>query len=112
MLFYPAPKLRFWLRVEKTRFYGTFLQADILYRISKIKHSKLIFLVQIMNNQIQQLVITPLPMPTESMMGLILRTSEINGYQSPFTILRYAGMTENEIRSAKPPIDKLAKLYN
>lgn len=64
-----------------------------------------------MNNQIQQLVITPLPMPTESMMGLILRTSEMNGYPSPFTILRYAGMSENEIRSAKPPIDKLANLY-
>lgn len=64
-----------------------------------------------MNNKIQPLVITPLPMPTESMMGLILRTSEMNGYQSPFTILRYAGMSENEIRSAKPPIDKLANLY-
>ena len=64
-----------------------------------------------MNNKIQPLVITPLPMPTESMMGLILRTSEMNGYQSPFTILRYAGMSENEIRSANPPIDKLAKLY-
>jgi hypothetical protein len=64
-----------------------------------------------MINHIQPLVVTPSPMPTESMMGLILRTSEMNFYESPFLILRHAGMTENEIRSAKPPIDKLAKLY-
>lgn len=50
-------------------------------------------------------------MPTESIMGFILRTAEMNGYRSPSDILRYAGMTENEIRSARPPIDKLARLY-
>jgi hypothetical protein len=60
---------------------------------------------------LQPLALTPLPCPTESMTGLILRTAEMNGYESPSIILRYVGMTENEIRSANPPIDKLAMLY-
>lgn len=64
-----------------------------------------------MNSSIVPLVVTPAPMPTESMMGFILRTSEVNGYDSPNFILRHAGMTENEIRSARPPIYKLAQLY-
>lgn len=61
--------------------------------------------------QIQPLVVTPLPMPGESLMGLILRTSEVNGYESPSMILRYAGLSENEIRSVRPPLDKLSQLY-
>jgi TniQ len=64
-----------------------------------------------MTNQIKPLLITPEPKPTESLMGLILRTSEENGYTSPTQILRYAGLTENEIRSVNPPLDKLAQLY-
>ena len=44
-------------------------------------------------------------------MGLILRTSEMNGYESPSMILRYAGLSENEIRSVRPPLDKLSQLY-
>lgn len=64
-----------------------------------------------MINQIKPLLITPVPMSTESLMGFILRTSEVNGYTSPSQILRYAGLTENEIRSVSPPLDKIAQIY-
>lgn len=64
-----------------------------------------------MINQIKSLLITPQPKLTESLMGLILRTSEENGYTSPTQILRHAGLTENEIRSVSPPLDKIAQLY-
>lgn len=57
------------------------------------------------------LVMTPAPHPSESVLGFILRTSAQNGFLSPNKMLRYAGMTENEIRSARPPLDKLARLY-
>ena len=64
-----------------------------------------------MVNNIQPLPVTPQINATESLMSLILRTSAVNGYTSPSFMLRHAGMTENEIRSARPPIDKLAALY-
>lgn len=57
------------------------------------------------------LVMTPAPQLGESVLGFILRTSAQNGFLSPNKMLRYAGMTENEIRSARPPLDKLARLY-
>ena len=57
------------------------------------------------------LVITPHREQHESWMGFILRTSEVNCYRSPKMILRYAGMTENEARSVRPPLVKLAPLY-
>lgn len=44
-------------------------------------------------------------------MGFVLRTAEANGYPSINPILRHAGMTENEMRSARPPLEKLAPLY-
>lgn len=64
-----------------------------------------------MIKQITPLLITPQPKPTESLMGLILRTSEENGYTSPAQILRHASLTENEIRSVSPPLQKIAQLY-
>lgn len=64
-----------------------------------------------MTYQIKPLLITPLPKAKESLMGLILRTSEENGYTSPTQILRYAGLSENEIRSVNPPLNKIAQLY-
>lgn len=63
-----------------------------------------------MNPDIKPLVITPLPILDESLMGLILRTSEANGYSSPNDILRYAGLSEKEIISIRPPLDKIAPL--
>lgn len=57
------------------------------------------------------LVVTPKPQHGESYMGFVLRTSEANGYPSINTILRHAGMTENEMRSVRPPLEKLAPLY-
>lgn len=58
-----------------------------------------------------KLVVTPKPQHGESYMGFVLRTAEANGYPSINTILRHAGMTENEMRSARPPLEKLAPLY-
>jgi hypothetical protein len=59
----------------------------------------------------QQLLVTPVPHPGESYMGFLLRTSEANGYSSVNTILRHAGLSENEMRSARPSLSKLALLY-
>lgn len=64
-----------------------------------------------MQQMIEPLAITPLQKPHESLMGLILRTAEANGYSSPSIILRYAGLTENEIRSINPPLDKISQLF-
>lgn len=58
-----------------------------------------------------KLVVTPKPQHGESYMGFVLRASEANGYPSINTILRHAGMTDNEMRSARPPLEKLAPLF-
>lgn len=63
------------------------------------------------NNSIQPLVITPSPIAGESLPGFILRTTELNGYASPMKLLHYAGMDDNEARSARPPLDKLAAIF-
>lgn len=63
-----------------------------------------------MFDNVQPLVVTPKPMPSESYKGYILRVAEANGYRSIHGMLRHAGMTENEIRSAAPPPDKLKLL--
>jgi hypothetical protein len=62
-------------------------------------------------NSIQPLVITPSPIAGESLPGFILRTTELNGYGSPIKLLHYAGMDDNEARSARPPLDKLAAIF-
>lgn len=63
------------------------------------------------HTSIQPLVITPSPVEGESLLGFILRTAELNGYGSPLKLLHYAGMDDNEARSARPPLTKLANLY-
>ena len=63
------------------------------------------------DQEVKPLVVTPRPMNGESLMGFILRTSEMNGYETPSKILQYAGMDDNEMRSVRPPLEKLAKLY-
>ncbi|ACT46985.1 TniQ family protein [Methylotenera mobilis] len=59
----------------------------------------------------QPLAITPSPAKGEALQGFILRTSALNGYSSPSKIFAYAEMSDNEARSARPPLDKLAPLY-
>lgn len=59
---------------------------------------------------VQPLVITPSPFTGESLPGFILRTAERNGY-SPMKLLHYAGMDDNEARSARPSLEKLAPLF-
>lgn len=61
---------------------------------------------------IQPLVITPSHFEGESLLGFILRTAERNGYGSPMKLLHYAGMDDNEARSARPSLEKLAPLFN
>jgi len=56
------------------------------------------------------LVITPSPFAGESLPGFILRTAERNGY-SPMKLLHYAGMDDNEARSVRPSLEKLAPLF-
>jgi hypothetical protein len=63
-----------------------------------------------MFDNVQPLVVTPKPMPFESYKGYILRVAEANGYRSIHGMLRHAGMTENEIRSATPDPEKLKRL--
>jgi hypothetical protein len=60
---------------------------------------------------IQPLVITPSPFTGESLPGFILRTAERNGYGSPMKLLHYAGMDDNEARSVRPSLEKLAPLF-
>ncbi|MFA6063611.1 MAG: TniQ family protein [Gallionella sp.] len=60
---------------------------------------------------VNALAVTPISVFGESMRGLILRTSEKNGFTNPKTILSYAGMSPAEMASCRPPIVKLAKLY-
>lgn len=55
---------------------------------------------------IQPLVIAPSPFKGESLPGFILRTAELNGYDSPMKLLHYAGMDDNEARSARPSLEK------
>lgn len=67
--------------------------------------------VLVVDTSIQPLVITPSPVEGESLLGFILRTAELNGYGSPLKLLHYAGMDDNEARSARPPLTKLARLF-
>lgn len=57
-----------------------------------------------------RLVVTPTPKLGESYMSFILRTAEMNGYTVNI-MLRHGGLSENEIRSARPPIARIAHLY-
>jgi hypothetical protein len=54
------------------------------------------------------LVRTPKPHPTESLLGYVLRVSEENGYESPWHIMKHAGLTQKQMVTSGFPIDKLA----
>jgi hypothetical protein len=58
------------------------------------------------------LVRHPAPYPTESLLGYVLRVSEDNGYNSPWSVYRLAGMKSNEIRASGVRLEKLARIMN
>lgn len=59
----------------------------------------------------QPLAVTPSPAKGEALLSFILKTSALNGYTSPSKLFSYAEMTDNEARSVRPPLSKLAPLY-
>lgn len=58
------------------------------------------------------LVRHPPPYPTESLVGYVLRLAEENGYFSPWSVYRLAGLKQNEVRSTGFKLDKLAAIIN
>jgi len=56
------------------------------------------------------LVCTPLPKPTESFFGFILRVSEANGYNTPKHIFNYAGYKHGNMQSTIYNISPLVKI--
>jgi hypothetical protein len=61
---------------------------------------------------IPPLVRHPAPAPTESLLGYVLRVSEDNGYNSPWSVYCLAGMKSNEIRASGVKLEKLARITN
>jgi TniQ len=58
------------------------------------------------------LVRHPAPHPTESLAGYVLRLAEENGYSSPWSVFRLAGLEQNEVRSTGFKLEKLAAIIN
>lgn len=56
------------------------------------------------------LVRHPAPNRTESLLGYVLRLSEMNGYVSPWSLYELAGMRQNETRTTGIKVDKLAAI--
>lgn len=50
----------------------------------------------------------PLPSPNESLLGYVLRLSESNGYSSPWSLFRLAGMTQHATRTTNFRFERLA----
>jgi hypothetical protein len=58
------------------------------------------------------LVRHPNPYPTESLLGYVLRVSEGNGYSSPWSVYRLAGLKSHEMRASGIRLEKLARITN
>lgn len=58
------------------------------------------------------LVRHPRPYPAESLPGYVLRLSEKNGYVSPWSLCRMAGMRQREIQTTGIGVEKLAAIAN
>lgn len=56
------------------------------------------------------LVRTPSPFANESLLGFVLRVSESNGYNTPWHILRLAGIDQGQMQTAGFPVDRFAKI--
>lgn len=54
------------------------------------------------------LVRTPKPADTESFQGYVLRVSEANGYDTPWHLLKLAGISQSEMTKASFPVGKFA----
>lgn len=57
-----------------------------------------------------QLVYTPSPKAGEGLLGYVLRLSEANGYDTPWYILKMAGLTQSQMTSASLSINGLSKV--
>lgn len=53
------------------------------------------------------LVRTPAPQRSESLFGYILRIAEANGYDSPWHVLKHAGLSQGEMKTAGIPANEL-----
>jgi hypothetical protein len=58
------------------------------------------------------LVRHPAPFPTESLLGYVLRLTEVNGYASPNDVLRLADISVRKITRRNLNVDKLAAIAN
>lgn len=58
------------------------------------------------------LVRTPAPHLGESLLGFVLRVSQENGYDTPWHVLRLAGIDQGQMLTAGLPIEKLAGILN
>lgn len=58
------------------------------------------------------LVRHPAPHSTESLLGYVLRVNEANGYSSPWSVYRLAGMKSHEMRASGVRLDKLSGITN
>lgn len=56
------------------------------------------------------LVRTPLPFATESLIGFVLRVSEHNGYDTPWHLLRLAGIDQGKMQTAGFPLERFASI--
>lgn len=63
-----------------------------------------------MNRTKQQLVVTPPPHSTESLLGYVLRVSVKNGYDTPWHVMKYAGLSQGKMDTAGFPAEKLAAI--
>lgn len=61
-----------------------------------------------MSSEADVLVVTPDPMPRESLFGYMLRLTQVNAYDSPWHIYRHAGLQQGEMKTACLPVHKLA----
>lgn len=58
------------------------------------------------------LVRHPSAYKTESLMGYLLRLSEVNGYPTPWGLCQFAGLKQNEFRSSGMSVKNLAAVAN
>lgn len=63
-----------------------------------------------MNRTKQQLVVTPPPHSTESLLGYVLRVSVKNGYDTPWHVMKYAGLSQGKMDTAGFPAEKFAAI--
>lgn len=63
-----------------------------------------------MNRTKQPLVVTPPPHHIESLLGYVLRVSTNNGYDTPWYLMKYAGLSQDQIVTAGFPAEKFAAI--